>query len=110
MAAKKPKTDRVIEILQESIKIRESRQIYHEPIFGGAYKQQGHVLKTLFPEYINLSNHSDLSRFTIISTITSKLIRYCNNFENGGHEDSLNDISVYCAMLRELDEIEKGAN
>jgi hypothetical protein len=33
----------------------------------------------------------------------SKATRYAQNFERGGHEDSLIDNSVYTQMLREVD-------
>jgi hypothetical protein len=36
--------------------------------------------------------------------MASKLARYANNFFTGGHADSLEDISVYAQMLREVDD------
>ena len=35
--------------------------------------------------------------------IINKIARYAENFDKGGHDDSLNDISVYAAMLRSID-------
>lgn len=97
------------ELLQDAINTRISRNAeYQEPVFGGAYIQHGHVMRALFPSGIVLATPSDQSRYQILNTIVSKLIRYANNFENGGHDDSAKDNSVYFAMLRELDELQKG--
>lgn len=98
--------DRVIELLQESIKIRTERnEGYKEPVFGGAYKQHGTVVAALFPSGVSLEGQEDMGRYAVFDIIVGKLIRYANNFDAGGHDDSLKDISNYAAMLRELDEI-----
>jgi len=36
----------------------------------------------------------------------SKLSRYCMNLQNGGHQDSLDDLAVYAMLARECDEEE----
>lgn len=103
---KNQNSDRVVELLQDAISTRIERNgSYGESSYGGCYKQHGPVMERLFPEGIELSGSNDLSRYAILDTIVGKLIRYANNFHNGGHDDSLKDISVYANMLRELDEI-----
>lgn len=99
--------DRVIEIMQENIAIREERNSsYGEEFYGGCYKQHGPVKNALFPSGIEIYDENDMSRMACLDQIIGKLIRYCNSFVEGGHEDSLRDIQVYAAMLQELDEME----
>jgi len=106
MEAKKKSEDRVTEIMKENIEIREERNSgYGEPVYGGCYKQHGHVMEALFPSGFEVNNAQDMSRFAIVDTLVGKLTRYANNFVDGGHQDSLKDIQVYAAMLQELDEI-----
>ena len=105
MTKKKQTKDRVVEMLQDCISIREDRHAtYGNSFYGGAQKQHGHVMKTFFPEGVKLNTPDDINRYGCFSAMVGKLIRYANNFENGGHEDSVVDIPVYSTMLRELDE------
>lgn len=98
--------DRVVELLQEAIDTRlERNHSYMNQSGNEAYKQHGVVLNALFPNGIDLKNSNDMSRYGIFDMIVGKILRYANNFERGGHDDSLRDISVYCNMLRELDEL-----
>lgn len=101
MAAKKQTHDRVVQLLNDAIAIREVRNAD----YAAAYILHGEVVKALFPDGVNLDNSHDMRRFAIVDTIIGKLLRYTLNFENGGHDDSLKDISVYSNMLRHLDEI-----
>jgi hypothetical protein len=39
----------------------------------------------------------------LLVQIMSKLSRYCANFNQGGHEDSLDDLAVYSVLLQEVD-------
>lgn len=61
-------------------------------------------MASLFPKGVILKTAGQQARFSIVSFIVSKLVRYCNNFEAGGHEDSLNDIAVYSQILADMDE------
>lgn len=85
--------------------LRESAATYEQrnAVYGDAYKRQGDVMAALFPFGIMLQTPRDFARFTILATITSKILRYSNEFGAGGHDDSLLDISTYAAMLREID-------
>lgn len=71
--------------------------------YGTSYKQIGHVLKSYFPDGLNLKTEEDFLRFAQFHMIAGKLGRYATNFNKGGHQDSLDDISVYSAMLNEID-------
>lgn len=101
--------DKVIEYLQDSISTRTERnEKYKESHFGGAYIQFGHVMEALFPEGVSLKTADEINKYGCLSAIVSKTIRVANNFSEG-HEDSLRDLPVYAAMLRELyDFIESG--
>ena len=106
MSKKNAKQDRVVEILEENIQVRTERNdSYGEETFGGCYKQHGHVQSMLFPDGFTIHDAHNMSRMGCLNMIIGKLVRYCNQFENGGHADSLSDIQVYAAMLQELDEL-----
>lgn len=70
--------------------------------YGDSYKCFGPFMRSLMQKVV-LESDSDFARFAILTFIAAKLNRYANNFSKGGHEDSLEDISVYCHMLQELD-------
>lgn len=107
----KNKNDRVVELMREAIETRIEREKQYKTRFQkSVYKQHGELMKSLFPDGIYICNEMDQNRFMIFGTIANKLLRYANNFYNGGHDDSLKDISVYANMLRELDEIKNMEN
>lgn len=70
--------------------------------YGDSYKRFGPMMQALMLE-VTLKTPSDFGRFALLNFIVSKLHRYVNNWDKGGHEDSLSDISVYTQMLKELD-------
>lgn len=114
MASKKntlkivPKRDRVVEMLEEAMKTRTERNAaYGEHHYGGAYIQHGYVMKALFPQGISAHHPDNMNRLMNLNVIVGKLVRYCSNFEQGGHDDSMKDIAVYSQMQRELDELFK---
>jgi hypothetical protein len=72
-------------------------------VYGDSYKTFGRLVKALFPNGLFLTSETDFTRFGVLTQIMSKLHRYCNNFTQAGHEDSLVDLSTYSAMLNELD-------
>lgn len=74
--------------------------------YGDSYKTFGPMMKALMKE-VTLKTSTDFGRFALLNFIVSKLHRYVNNWSKGGHDDSLSDISVYCQMLKELDNEEK---
>lgn len=90
---------RADEIMAEGAKTYKERNL----VYGDSYKEFGPVMKALFPDGISVDSIQDLNRIGVLNMIVSKLMRYCNNFHNGGHPDSIQDMMVYCAMLAELD-------
>ena len=85
--------------------LRQAAQTYEErnKIYGDNYKRFGPIMALLFPKGIELITEDDHNRFGVFVQCVSKLTRYAEQFEVGGHDDSLLDLSVYANMLRELD-------
>lgn len=90
----------VPELLRQSAVVYEQRNV----LYGDNYKKFGDVMKAIFPDGVTIMSTSYFNRFGILIQIISKLTRYCEMFDEGGHDDSLLDLSVYANMLRELDE------
>lgn len=72
-------------------------------VYGDNYKKFGQVIAALNMD-LQMRSVQDWNRFGLLIQIISKLMRYTENFSKGGHDDSLNDLSVYAAMLRSLDQ------
>jgi len=73
--------------------------------YGSSYKQFGKIVLAFFPDGITLKTEDDFTRWGLLNMIFSKINRYCNNFQGSGHPDSLADLSVYSAMLAEIDKL-----
>lgn len=73
-------------------------------VYGENYKRVGAAMAALFPEGVKLETEEDHNRFHIFALIVVKLSRYCVNWDKGGHQDSIHDAAVYCAMLEDIDE------
>lgn len=82
-----------------------SAQLFKEraAVYGENYLKHGLVLQALFPNGFRLQSVNDHNRFGLLTQVVAKLTRYCENFNEGGHEDSLNDLSVYSQMLAYVD-------
>lgn len=89
--------------------LRKAAAIYEErnKLYGDNYKNFGKLLAALFPDGISIASAQDPvaagNRLGVLIQILSKITRYCENFNTGGHADSLDDLAVYAMMLRELD-------
>jgi hypothetical protein len=95
--------------------LREAAGIYEErnKLYGDNYKRFGTIMAALFPDGIarraGIGNALGetmpeyFNRVGVLIQIISKLTRYCQNFDRGGHPDSLDDLAVYSMMLQELD-------
>lgn len=80
-------------------------------LYGDSYKHFHEVMQVLFPEGLTLKTDDEWRRFGILFYLIGKVVRYCNNFTEGGHVDSAHDSGVYSFMLEELTRIgfkEKG--
>lgn len=86
----------------------DAANIYEErnKLYGDNYKRFGQVMMHLFPSGVSLRTIEDHNRFGVFVQMVSKLTRYAEQFAKGGHSDSLDDLSVYSMMLRELDDEE----
>jgi hypothetical protein len=72
-------------------------------IYGDSYQMAGPVMHALFPNGIKLETVGDHARFSVLSLLVVKLVRYANAWHVGGHSDSTMDSSVYWAILEEID-------
>lgn len=88
--------DKILESAAETF--RERNKVY-----GDNYKNVGQVMKGLFPDGVTLLTEEDHNRFHLLFLDVVKLTRYCNNWEKGGHQDSIHDSIVYGAMLESID-------
>lgn len=87
------------EILQDAASTFKER---HE-VYGDNWRTVGRVMKALFPKGVALNTEDDHNRFHILMLEVVKLTRYVENWSSGGHEDSQLDLSVYAAMLVQID-------
>lgn len=74
----------------------------HE-VYGENFRVVGAILKALFPNGVKLETEDDHNRWHLFVLEIVKITRYANNWEKGGHEDSQDDLSVYAAMLAEIE-------
>ena len=74
--------------------------------YGSNYLRFGAIMKALIGETaLVVSSEHDYNRLGVFVHIVTKLSRYAENWHRGGHDDSLDDISVYAMMLKELDQV-----
>jgi len=77
--------------------------------YGDSYKRHGAVMAGLFPHGICLETADDFNRFAVYDLMVVKMVRYSVAFENNRTSpDSLDDLSVYAAILQELDSEKEG--
>lgn len=80
-------------------------------IYGDNYLVIGTLFDALFPKGIKVSTPEDHARLHMLECVIMKVTRYVQNWDKGGHDDSLLDLSVYATMLRALDkDIRDAAN
>jgi hypothetical protein len=94
-----PKAD---QILSEAAKTFAERN----KVYGDNYLNVGRAFVALFPEGLTLKTVKDFNRFHLFMLSVVKLTRYCNNWDNGGHQDSIHDSTVYNAMVESVDGME----
>jgi hypothetical protein len=85
--------------------LQDAADLFHERAkqYGPSYFTHGPVVAALFPEGLTLRSAEDFNRFAILNLMVTKLVRYCNNWSEGGHQDSVADLAVYTKMLEEVD-------
>jgi hypothetical protein len=73
-------------------------------LYGDVYLDFGKTLKGMLGT-ITLETEYDFGRMAMFCQLISKLHRYASCFNNGGHDDSLDDLSVYAMMLKHMDHV-----
>lgn len=89
--------------------LRKMAALYEErnALYGDNYKFFGEIMLAMLGRR-TFATAEDYTRFAIFLLITAKLDRYAKNLQKGGHDDSLDDISVYSQMLKEVDNLVRG--
>jgi hypothetical protein len=68
------------------------------------YLKMGKVLAMLFPEGITAKGVEDMNRLILFVMLVLKVTRYSENFDRGGHQDSVHDLGVYAFILEAFDD------
>lgn len=71
--------------------------------YGNDWERFGRVMNALFPEGLSVKSPAEWERLSILHHIVGKLTRYTNQFQSGGHPDSLDDMAVYSQILQMID-------
>lgn len=93
-------SNRVPELLESAAETYRERG----KVYGNNMPVHGDVMKALFPGGIRLVTSDDFRRFLLFEMVISKITRYAQQYNNGGHQDSIHDLQVYAAMLEAEDE------
>lgn len=90
--------------------LQKKADLYRErnKIYGDNYKKFGNMVHSIMGE-TKLETADDYKRFGVLIMMFSKLSRYASNFSVGGHDDSLDDITVYAMMQKEVDQEARAA-
>ena len=72
-------------------------------VYKDNYKVVGKVMQALFPNGVVLLTAEDHNRFHLFMLVVVKMSRYVQNWSDGGHHDSMLDLSVYGAMVCSVD-------
>lgn len=86
--------------------LEEAAETYRErnKVYGDNYKLVGNVMAALFPDGLHVKTPHDWNRLHIFLLGVVKQTRYVNNWDKGGHKDSIHDLVVYSAMQEEIDD------
>lgn len=89
--------------------LRDLGELYEErnKLYKNNYLNFGKMIKGMIPDGVELKTEEDFNRFALFMQLVHKCSRYAHNLTNGGHDDSLDDLSVYSQMLREFDGLMK---
>lgn len=96
----RPVTD-VADNLSALVQLHQDRS----ELYGDDYLRVGPSFAGVFPHGLELKSPADFTRFALLTHIHGKLLRYAARFHDGGHDDSLDDISVYAQLLKHADEV-----
>lgn len=92
----------VSEQLRKNADLFEQRNV----VYGSNYLSFGHVMMALHPDGLVLDTEDKMNQAGVWFHLVDKMSRYANHINRGmpGHSDSMNDISVYATIMREVDE------
>ncbi len=76
-------------------------------VYKDNYMKVGIIMDTLFPDGITLKTKDDFNSWHLFELLIVKITRYAHNFPEGGHQDSIHDAGVYCAMVEYADTFRK---
>jgi hypothetical protein len=72
-------------------------------VYKDNYLKVGGVMSAMFPDGMVLKTAEDFNRWHLFELAIVKLTRYVNQYEAGGHPDSIEDMIVYLSMVAGLD-------
>lgn len=86
--------------------LRRGAKLFDErnSVYGDNWRNVGPTMAALFPNGVMLRTAHDWNRMHIFLLAIVKKTRYATNWENGGHKDSIQDETVYNAMLEAIDD------
>ena len=87
--------------------LEDCAETYHakHKVYGPNYLQIGKAMEAIFPEGLIVKTADDFNRLHCFMLSMVKITRYANNYNKGGHEDSVRDLIVYQSMLQYIDEM-----
>lgn len=97
------KAEKQLPFVASELKAKADLFAQRAAVYGDNYKFFGQAMMGLFPRGLHCTTEEEFARLGIFIMLASKLSRYAQNFNRGGHEDSLDDTSVYAMMLKEID-------
>lgn len=90
----------VAQLLQKNAQLFAERN----SVYKDNYKMVGRIMKAMFPNGSpRLESEADFDRWHLFELAIVKLTRYVTHYSEGGHEDSLDDMIVYLAMVAACD-------
>lgn len=72
-------------------------------VYGDNYLRIGEMMRGMFPDGLTVKTAHDWNRLHILLLGIIKLSRYAVNWDEGGHQDSIHDNTVYSAILEAID-------
>jgi hypothetical protein len=87
--------------------LQEASDTYRErnAVYGDNFLRVGKMMEAMFPNGLTIKTAKDWNRIHMLLLTVIKQSRYATNWDKGGHQDSVRDATVYCAMLEMIDEM-----
>jgi hypothetical protein len=92
----------VSQAIHDLARIHEDRR----SLYGEDFLHVGEVMLGLFPRGLTLRTAVDFNRFVLLVHQVTKVSRYAQCMARGqGHQDSLDDLSIYAQLLQHFDSV-----